>query len=75
MLIESDTANLLRRIRMPRDKTAKHIKSMAAARQEFLEYGYEKDSIDVYRGSRVHIDGGIDFEQFLYGLDFSAKSA
>ena len=51
---------------MPRDKTAKHIKSMAAARQEFL---------DVYRGYRVHIDGGIDFEQFLYGLDFSAKSA
>ncbi len=48
---------------------------MAAARQEFLEYGYEKDSIEVYRGYRVHIDGGIDFEQFLYGLDFSAKTA
>lgn len=30
---------------MPRDKTANHIRLMAAARQEFLEYGYEKASM------------------------------
>ena len=30
---------------MPRDKTANHVRLMAAARQEFLEYGYEKASM------------------------------
>ncbi len=30
---------------MPRDKTANHIKLLAAAREEFLEYGYEKASM------------------------------
>lgn len=30
---------------MPRDKTANHIRLMAAARQEFLEYGFEKASM------------------------------
>lgn len=30
---------------MPRDKTANHIKLMAAARQEFLERGFEKASM------------------------------
>ena len=30
---------------MPRDKTANHIKLMAAARQEFLEFGFEKASM------------------------------
>ena len=30
---------------MPRDKTASHIRLMAAARQEFLEYGFEKASM------------------------------
>ena len=30
---------------MPRDKTANHIKLMAAARAEFLEYGFEKASM------------------------------
>ena len=30
---------------MPRDKTANHIKLMAAARQEFLECGFEKASM------------------------------
>ena len=30
---------------MPRDKTANHIKLMAAAREEFLEYGFEKASM------------------------------
>ena len=31
--------------------------------------------IDVYRGYRVHIEFGIDFEQFQYGLDLNAKPA
>ncbi|MCR5323967.1 MAG: TetR/AcrR family transcriptional regulator [Lachnospiraceae bacterium] len=30
---------------MPRDKTENHIKIMAAAKEEFLEYGYEKASM------------------------------
>ena len=30
---------------MPRDKTANHIKLMAAASEEFLEYGFEKASM------------------------------
>nr|MCR5129574.1 TetR/AcrR family transcriptional regulator [Lachnospiraceae bacterium] len=30
---------------MPRDKTANHIKIMAAAKEEFLERGYEKASM------------------------------
>ena len=30
---------------MPRDKSANHIKLMAAARAEFLEYGFEKASM------------------------------
>ena len=30
---------------MPRDKTMNHIKLMAAAREEFLEYGFEKASM------------------------------
>ena len=30
---------------MPRDKTANHIKLMAAAKEEFLAYGYEKASM------------------------------
>lgn len=30
---------------MPRDKTANHIRIMDAARQEFLEYGFEKASM------------------------------
>jgi len=30
---------------MPRDKTANHIRLLAAARQEFLEYGFEKASM------------------------------
>lgn len=30
---------------MPRDKTASHIRLMAAAREEFLAYGYEKASM------------------------------
>ena len=30
---------------MPRDKTANHIKLMAAAREEFLAYGFEKASM------------------------------
>ena len=30
---------------MPRDKTATHVKVMAAAREEFLEFGYEKASM------------------------------
>jgi len=30
---------------MPRDKTANHIKVLAAARQEFLEYGFERASM------------------------------
>ena len=30
---------------MPRDKTASHIRLMAAARQEFLEFGFEKASM------------------------------
>ncbi len=30
---------------MPRDKTATHLKVMAAARDEFLEYGFEKASM------------------------------
>ena len=30
---------------MPRDKTANHIKLMGAARQEFLECGFEKASM------------------------------
>lgn len=30
---------------MPRDKTANHIKLMAAARHEFLEFGFEKASM------------------------------
>lgn len=30
---------------MPRDKTANHIRIMAAARDEFMEYGYEKASM------------------------------
>jgi len=30
---------------MPRDKTASHIKLMAAAREEFLAFGYEKASM------------------------------
>lgn len=30
---------------MPRDKTENHIKLMAAAREEFLEYGFEKASM------------------------------
>lgn len=30
---------------MPRDKTASHIRLMAAAREEFMEYGYEKASM------------------------------
>ena len=30
---------------MPRDKTANHIKLMAAAREEFLEHGFEKASM------------------------------
>lgn len=30
---------------MPRDKTAAHAKIMAAAREEFLEFGYEKASM------------------------------
>ena len=30
---------------MPRDKTASHLKVMAAARDEFLEYGFEKASM------------------------------
>ena len=29
-----------------------------------------KKRIDVYRGYRVHIDWGIDFDQFQFGLDF-----
>ena len=30
---------------MPKDKTASHLKVMAAARDEFLEYGFEKASM------------------------------
>lgn len=30
---------------MPKDKTASHVKVMAAAREEFLEYGFEKASM------------------------------
>jgi len=30
---------------MPRDKTASHIKVMTAAREEFMEYGFEKASM------------------------------
>ena len=30
---------------MPRDKTINHIRLMAAAREEFLEYGFEKASM------------------------------
>lgn len=30
---------------MPRDKTATHLKVLAAAREEFMEYGYEKASM------------------------------
>ena len=30
---------------MPRDKTASHVKILAAARDEFLEYGFEKASM------------------------------
>ena len=30
---------------MPRDKTASHLKVMAAARDEFLQYGFEKASM------------------------------
>ena len=30
---------------MPRDKTANHIRLMGAARQEFLECGFEKASM------------------------------
>ena len=30
---------------MPRDKSANHIKLMAAARSEFLEHGFEKASM------------------------------
>ena len=30
---------------MPRDKTATHIKVLAAAREEFMEYGYENASM------------------------------
>ena len=30
---------------MPKDKTASHVKVMSAARDEFLEYGYEKASM------------------------------
>ena len=30
---------------MPRDKTENHIKIMAAAKEEFLEKGYEKASM------------------------------
>ena len=30
---------------MPRDKTATHVKVMAAARDEFMEFGYEKASM------------------------------
>lgn len=30
---------------MPRDKTASHMKVLAAAREEFMEYGYEKASM------------------------------
>lgn len=30
---------------MPRDKTASHVKVMAAAREEFMEYGFEKASM------------------------------
>ena len=30
---------------MPRDKTANHIKIMAAAKAEFMEFGFEKSSM------------------------------
>jgi len=30
---------------MPKDKTASHLKVLAAAREEFMEYGYEKASM------------------------------
>ena len=30
---------------MPRDKTVSHVKIMAAAREEFMEYGFGKVSI------------------------------
>ncbi len=30
---------------MPRDKTASHARIMAAAREEFLEYGFKKASM------------------------------
>ena len=30
---------------MPRDKTSSHMKVMAAARDEFMEFGYEKASM------------------------------
>ena len=30
---------------MPRDKSANHIKLMAAAREEFLAFGFEKASM------------------------------
>ena len=30
---------------MPRDKTASHLKVLAAAREEFMEYGYENASM------------------------------
>lgn len=30
---------------MPRDKTANHIKIMAAAKDEFMDFGFEKSSM------------------------------
>ena len=41
---------------MPRDKTASHARVIAAAREEFSEYGFEKASMRRVGGT-VRIDG------------------
>ena len=43
--IKLEIFNCLVESSMPRDKTATHVKLMAAARREFLEVGFEKASM------------------------------
>ena len=45
---------------MPRDKTANHIKLMGAARQEFLECGFEKASMRSDEWLNAHIARYVD---------------